>query len=108
MIIQAPIGTVAQLRPYQSASDITGADVYPYPPRTHTQTKNTDISVVGGITTKLVRAAGGKPVWMTLQIAWSGVLPPNHVPRFPTLQAKRFMAYQAIVRGARGVVFGGI
>jgi hypothetical protein len=109
VVIQAPIGTVAQLSPYGPAFDITGADVYPvsYPPGTHTQSKNTDISVVGDVTTKMVRAAGGKPVWMTLQIAWSGVLPPNHVPRFPTLQAERFMAYQAIVRGARGLVFFG-
>jgi hypothetical protein len=59
----------------------------------------------------MVRAAGGKPVWMTLQIAWSGVAPskqrPHLVPRFPTLQAERFMAYQAIVAGARGLVFFG-
>jgi hypothetical protein len=109
VIIQAPIGTVAQLSPYQPSFDITGADVYPvsYPPGTHTQSKNTDISVVGDVTTKMVRAAGGKPVWMTLQIAWSGVLPPNHVPRLPTLHEERFMAYQAIVRGARGLVFFG-
>jgi hypothetical protein len=109
VVIQAPIGTVAQLSPYRPAFDITGADVYPvsYPPGTHTQAKNTDISVVGDIATKMMRAAGGKSIWMTLQIAWSGVLPPNHVPRFPTLQAERFMAYQAIVRGARGLVFFG-
>src|SRR5436305_12702613 len=48
---------------------------------------------------------------MTLQIAWSGVVTsqknPRHVPRFPTLQAERFMAYQAIVNGARGLVFFG-
>jgi hypothetical protein len=58
-----------------------------------------------------VRAAGGKPVWMTLQIAWSGVIPsqqhPNNVPRFPTLPQERFMAYQAIVHGARGLSFFG-
>jgi hypothetical protein len=113
VIIQAPIATVAQLVPYRPAFDITGADVYPvsYPPGTHTQTKNTDISVVGDITKKMVQAAGSKPVWMTLQIAWSGVVPsqqnPTHVPRFPTLQQERFMAYQAIVNGARGLVFFG-
>jgi hypothetical protein len=48
---------------------------------------------------------------MTLQIAWSGVVPtkqrPDVVPRFPTLQAERFMAYQAIVNGARGLLFFG-
>ena len=62
--------------------------------------------------TKLLRtAAGPKPVWMTLQIAWSGVVPtrdrPGLVPRFPSLHDERFMAYQAIVNGARGLVFFG-
>jgi hypothetical protein len=59
----------------------------------------------------MVTAAGGKPVWMTLQIAWSGVIQnqqhPGNVPRFPTLHEERFMVYQAIVAGARGLVFYG-
>src|SRR5207237_7626508 len=67
--------------------------------------------VVGDMTKKMVTAAGGKPVWMTLQIAWSGITPaqqhPDLVPRFPTLQEERFMAYQAIVNGARGLIFFG-
>ena len=57
------------------------------------------------------QAAGTKPFWMTLQIAWSGVIPtdtkPDLVPRFPTFADLRFMAYQAIVNGARGLVFFG-
>jgi hypothetical protein len=48
---------------------------------------------------------------MTLQIAWSGVVPtgdrPGLVPRFPSLHDERFMAYQAIVNGARGLAFFG-
>ncbi len=113
VVTQAPIGTVPQLTPYRPAFDVTGADVYPvsYPPGAHTKTGNRDISVVGDVTRKMVTAAGGKPVWMTLQIAWSGVAPshdkPDLVPRFPTLQAERFMAYQAVVAGARGLVFFG-
>jgi hypothetical protein len=63
------------------------------------------------VTKKMIQAAGAKPIWMTLQIAWSGMLPrqqhPDLVPRFPTLQQERFMAYQAIVNGARGLVFFG-
>jgi hypothetical protein len=59
----------------------------------------------------MVAAAGSKPVWTTLQIAWSGVAPskthPERVPRFPSLHDERFMAYQAIVAGARGLVFFG-
>jgi hypothetical protein len=113
VITQAPGSTVAQLTPYRPAFDLTGADIYPvaYPPGLHAGTSNRDISVVGDVTRDLVAAAGPKPVWMTLQIAWSGVLPstskPAVVPRFPSLHEERFMAYQAIVNGARGLVFFG-
>jgi hypothetical protein len=113
VITQAPLGPVADLVPYQAAFDITGADIYPvaYPPGRHSDLPNRDISVVGDVTKKMVQASGGKPVWMTLQIAWSGVLPneaaPDKVPRFPTLHEERFMVYQAIINGARGLVFFG-
>ena len=113
VITQAPGSSVAELLPYRPAFDLTGADIYPvaYPPGTHANTGNRDISVVGDLTQTMMRAAGGKPVWMTLQIAWSGVVRskqrPSVVPRFPTLAEERFMAYQAIVNGARGLVFFG-
>jgi hypothetical protein len=113
VITQAPLGTEASLEPYRPAFDITGADIYPvsYPPGVHSDLPNKDISVVGDVTRKMVTAGGGKPVWMTLQIAWSGVMPnqtrPDIVPRFPTFLEERFMAYQAIVAGARGLVFYG-
>jgi hypothetical protein len=113
VITQAPLGTVASLTPYRPAFDITGADIYPiaYPPGLHSDLPNKDISVVGDVTKKMVDAAGAKPIWMTLQIAWSGITPnqqnPDRVPRFPSLPEERFMAYQAIVDGARGLVFFG-
>jgi hypothetical protein len=113
VLIQAPTGTAAALAPYQPAFDITGADIYPvsYPPGIHGDGTNHDISVVGDTTKKMVTVAGGKPVWMTLQIAWSGSAPsqsdPAIVPRFPTLHQERFMAYQAICNGARGLNFFG-
>jgi hypothetical protein len=113
VIIQAPLQSVAKLTPYRPAFDITGADIYPvgYPPGAHSDLPNKDLSVVGDIAQKMVRAAGTKPIWMTLQIAWSGVAPnqqkPGLVPRFPSLFDERFMAYQAIVKGARGLIFFG-
>jgi hypothetical protein len=113
VIIQAPRGTVAQLTPYRPTFDITGADIFPiaYPPGEHSDLPNKDISVVGDVTRKMVRAAGGKPIWMTLQIAWTGTITsarkPNVVPRFPTLHDLRFMAYDAIICGARGLNFFG-
>jgi len=113
VIIQAPRGPVSQLVDYRPAFDVTGVDIFPvaYPPGLHCDNGNTDISVVGDMTDKMKEASGGKPVWMTLQIAWSGTAlskdAPNIVPRFPSLPQERFMAYQAIVHGARGLVFFG-
>jgi hypothetical protein len=113
VIIQAPRGPISQLVPYRPAFDITGVDIFPiaYPPGLHCDNGNTDISVVGDMTDKMKEASGGKPVWMTLQIAWSGTAlsktAPDIVPRFPSLPQERFMAYQAIVHGARGLIFFG-
>jgi hypothetical protein len=113
VIIQAPMDPQAELVPYRPAFDITGADIYPvsYGVRDDTESPNTDISVVGEVTKKMVAAAGAKPVWMTLQIAWTGTIPspkrPDTVPRFPTLHQERFMAYQAVIHGARGLAFFG-
>jgi hypothetical protein len=113
VITHAPGSPAAHLVPYRPACDVTGADIYPvsYPPGIHGQTKNRTLSVVGDLTRTLKIAAGPKPVWMTLQIAWSGVAPskqrPAVVPRFPSLHDERFMAYEAIVNGARGLVFFG-
>ena len=113
VIIQAPMDPQASLVAYRPAFDVTGADIYPvsYGVRDDTESPNTDISVVGEVTKKMVAAAGGKPVWMTLQIAWTGTIPSKQrldtVPRFPTLLQQRFMAYQAIVHGARGLAFFG-
>ena len=114
VIIQAPQArngplTAALLKPYAAAGDIHGVDIYPisHPPGMHAGRPNTDISVVGDVTALVVQSAPGKEHWTTLQIAWSGVLPPKHVPIFPNLHQERFMAYQAIVAGAGGLVFFG-
>jgi len=105
---QAPV-TVARLRPYAGGGDIHGIDIYPiaHPPGLHAGRPNKDISVVGDLAEIVSESAPGKEHWMTLQIAWSGVIPPDHVPIFPTLKQERFMAYQAIIGGARGLVFFG-
>ena len=97
--------TIAAIKPYAAACDLHGIDIYPVskPPGRHAggPPVNTDISVVGDMTHIVARATARKAIWMTLQIAWSGVIPsdrhPDNVPRFPTLNQERFMAYQAIV-----------
>lgn len=120
-IIEAPRGpaptpgrtqplTAAAIRPYAAACDIHGIDIYPVsvPPGAHAggPPVNTDISVVGDATRILASASPGRPIWTTLQIAWSGVFPPHPVV-FPTLHQARFMAYDAIIAGARGLFFFG-
>jgi hypothetical protein len=108
-VVQAPRGTVQSLRAYGAGFDITGADIYPvgYPPGAHSLGENKEISMVGDYTRKMMEVAGVKPVWMTLQIAWSGVTKPGKTLRFPTFAQERFMTYQAIINGARGIVYFG-
>jgi hypothetical protein len=103
--------TTASIKPYAAACDIHGIDIYPVskPPGRHAggPPVNTDISVVGDMTRIVARTTNRKAIWMTLQIAWSGVLPPQHPLVFPTFPEARFMAYDAITAGARGLFFFG-
>lgn len=109
-ILHAPRGTVEQMRAYNPAGDITGADIYPigYPPGADSRLPNKEISVVGDYTKRMLEVSEGKmPVWMVLQICWSGVVKPGKTLRFPTYPEERFMSYQAIIDGARGIIYFG-
>jgi hypothetical protein len=57
VIIEAPLGTVAELAPFAAACDVTGADIYPvsYPPGIHASGPNTDPSVVGDVTRRMAK-----------------------------------------------------
>ena len=106
----APRGTVQDLQPYNAAADILAIDIYPVsiPPGKHSLLPNKEISMVGDWTQFLAQIANGqKQYWMIEQIAWSGVTPPAHTLIFPTFRQSRFMAYQAIINGARGLMFFG-
>ncbi|PWU09886.1 MAG: hypothetical protein C5B50_26495 [Verrucomicrobia bacterium] len=111
IVLQAPRGTAADNAVYDPYLDVTGMDVFPvgYPPGRHVPDwPNKEISMVGDWTKIIVEAAHGKPVWMTLQVAWSGVAGKGKTLRFPTFPQERFMTYEAIICGARGVnYFGG-
>ena len=111
LVIQAPRGTAADNAVYDPYLDVTGMDVFPigYPPGGHVPNwPNKEISMVGDWTKIIVEAAQGKPVWMTLQISFSGVSNKGKTLRFPTFPQERFMTYEAIINGARGInYFGG-
>ncbi|HWB52832.1 MAG TPA: hypothetical protein VG722_01520 [Tepidisphaeraceae bacterium] len=110
-VFQAPRRTWQQWVPYMPGCDFTGVDIFPvsYPPGSHSNLPNTGLSVVGDETQRITWAAGGRPVWMTLQIAWSGVAKTHgRTLRYPTFFEERYMTYQAIIDGSRGFdYFGG-
>jgi hypothetical protein len=108
-LVQAPRGTVASLKRYDSGWGVGGIDIYPvsYPPGVHSEQKNKELSMVGDFTRIMREVAGPKPFWMTLQIAFSGVVKPGRTLRFPTFPEQRFMAYEAIINGARGLTYFG-
>jgi len=112
VLIQAPRGTVESLRKYNVTADIIGVDIYPvsYPPGIHSLETNfhKGPGLVGDYTRLMAEVGEGRmPVWMVLQISWSGVLKPGKTLRMPTFAEERFMTYQAIINGARGLIYFG-
>ena len=107
----APRGMVSDLQPYNVAADVLAVDIYPVvasgsannPPIT-----NHLVSQVGDWANEIAQVAGSqKEFWLIEQIAFSGTTPPAHPLVFPTFQQSRFMAYQSINNGARGLMFFG-
>jgi len=108
-LVQAPRGTVASLQRYDAGWDIGGIDIYPvsYPPGRHTEQPNKELSMVSDFARMMREVAGPKPFWMTLQIAFSGTTPPKGIICFPTFFEQRFMSYEAIINGSRGLTYFG-
>jgi hypothetical protein len=109
VIIQAPTKGSLPLEPYRDAGDIFGVDIYPVtmPPGVHSDFGNRELSIVSDCTKWIKAASPGKGLWMTLQIAWAGTARPGKVLRFPTFPEQRYMAYAAIINGARGLNYQG-
>lgn len=102
--IEAPRGTRSDLAPYSSVTDVHGVDIYPV---TLAQPAP-DLSRVGRWTASIASVTPLAPIWTTIQICASGSVDKttgNFV--VPTLQQERFMAYDAIVNGARALTFFG-
>lgn len=103
------------LTAFGQAADIVGADIYPVMPY---PTRPVDISRlglgwVGMCTDKMQRTAPGKPVWMVLQgMSWGSfenevfTLKPQP-GQWPSFEEARFMAWDAVARGARGLLYWG-
>lgn len=111
----APRNQIPQLAAFSEAADVVGCDIYPVPEHLvgHSDLADRSISSVGAYTLRMQEAAPGKPVWMVLQgFAWGDIQPNLDEARKkemgpPDFEETRFMAYDAIVRGARGILYWG-
>ena len=95
---------------YRDVCDISGVDVYPIsvPMGVASKLANRQISCIGDYMDIISKAMDGrKPILMVLQVGWSGASPPKHIRVFPTFHQERYMAYQAIINGANGLLFFG-
>jgi len=121
----APVNLVSTMQKYNPGNDIVACDVYPviphgirpsyaiFPDGLQGDLLNPYISQVGEYVDKMRRVTGsGKPLFMVLQgFSWEMLRKVNdHDPkmvRYPTYEESRFMAYNAIIHGANGLVYWG-
>ncbi|MBI5834949.1 MAG: hypothetical protein HZB16_21820, partial [Armatimonadetes bacterium] len=107
----APRNTVRTLAFYNQATDIAGCDVYPVPmPQGQSDLPNKTLSVVGDETTKNIAAVRDeKPVFMVLQgFAWRCLdNRADPLAVYATQAETRYMAYDAVVSGAKGILYWG-
>jgi hypothetical protein len=106
-INEAGSSDLIYVRRYLDSIDITGCDYYPV------KAERRDLVSIGKVTDRWHMVGwntkGGKPVWMVLQaFSWHKVRPErNPKPAYPTFDETRFMAWDAIVHGARGILYWG-
>jgi len=105
VIIEAPRGAAAELAPFSAVCSGHGVDVYPV----SFGDADPDLSQVGRWTRTIRSVTPGRAVFTTLQICFSGSDDPAGGGAFvlPTHRQARYMAYDAIINGARGVIFFG-
>jgi len=92
------------VRQYIDYVDITGCDDYPV------KDSDRDMASVGNSTERWKQVGRGKPVWMVLQaFSWSDLNRGGEpsVPAYPSFAESRFMAYDVIVHGAKGILYWG-
>ena len=105
LTIQAPRGTRWDLEAYSAATDAHGVNAYPV---TY-GTRDPRLHIVGEWTAMMRSVTPSNAVVTTLQICSSGAYDPSGSGGYviPTFRQERYMAYDAIINGARGLIFFG-
>lgn len=103
-INEAQKSDVFYVRQYLDYVDITGCDIYPV------KRDKADIATMGRTTERWKEVGRGKPVWMVVQgFSWHelGDYYGATEPAYPTFEQSRFMAWDCIAHGARGIFYWG-
>ncbi|HPJ99348.1 MAG TPA: hypothetical protein PKW60_07655, partial [Candidatus Hydrogenedentes bacterium] len=113
----APRNTISALQEYNREVDAAGCDIYPMPFNRgvlHSDLPNRSLTCIGDYTRPMQAAAPGKAVWMVLQgFGWKDLNDPFNPKddvggRRPTFEESRFMAYDALVHGAKALIYWGV
>lgn len=104
-LLQAPRGTADDLRPYNAVGELMGVDVYPV----RFKTADPNLHGVGRWTSVLRDATPSRAITTTLGICFSGSFDPAGSGAYvtPSPEQARYMSYDAILNGARGLVYFG-
>ncbi len=100
-INEAADSDLKYVREYVDDIDVTGSDYYAV------RNSGTDLPAVGRLVDRWQENGRGKPVWMVLQAFSWHTLKPERSRLYPTFAQSRFMAYDALVHGARGLFYWG-
>ncbi len=115
----APRNSMESLRKFSECADIVGCDIYPvplHPNLRHSDLADQTLASVGAYTRRMQAIDPKKPVWMVIQGFDWGMLQGDVYERSgsekkgfrpPTLEEIRFMGFDCIVNGARGILFWG-
>jgi len=120
-----PVNLISTLQKYNSSTDVVSCDVYPviphgikpsyalYPDGLQGDLLNPYISQVGEYVDKMKKIVHrSKPVFMVLQgFSWEMLKPEadrdSAMILYPTYEESRFMAFNAIIHEANGIIYWG-
>ena len=106
LVVEWP-GATDRFHLWKGIGDIFATDLYPIPrERKYGRLPNHDITQMKDYLQTLRKAHGDRPLLLVLQ-AWAWEPLKDGAKGYPTVLESRFMAYQAVVHGAKGLHYYG-